>query len=497
MLNNSIRRINGIQFGLWNPKEIIDYAVCEILNIDLYSRDGPKPNGLFDLRLGTVDPQFPCYTCHESIQTCPGHFGYINLVKPVYLPHFIDSVKRLLTIICTECSNPLISLGAKGKNQNKFNQAYALCKDKQVCYECGAIQPKVTNDHMNIYLTHSNAGQSVKEKTHLTPEDCLTIFKKINDADLEKLGFSTICRPEWMIFSVVPVAPPCVRPSVFHDTGTRSENDLTYKYLEILKCNIALKNEIQRFKQQFHELKQKTPKDDKYQEIIDTFKAEKEKNIEKRFEHLQTHVTTIINNKIPGITSKNRSGRPFKCFSDRLASKSGRIRWNLMGKRTDFSSRSVITPDPALGIDELGVPLWIAMKLTVKEPVNQFNRAYLQEMVLNGSNKYPGALYIIKHGKKRYNLEFAPKKLAELRAITNLTEQEKKMLTHWESLMTVEYGDQVERQMIGSNTEFECEGQTGFYKPQSDFVIFNRQPSLHKQSMMGHKVRILPFETLS
>lgn len=497
MLNNSIRRIKGIQFGLWNPDEIREYAVAEVTNIDLYNREGPRPNGLFDLRFGTVDPQYPCYTCHDSIHTCPGHFGFIDLVKPVYLPHFMESVKKLLTVVCTECSNPMVELTCRGKNQTKFTLAYASAKNKDVCYECGAIQPKVTHDPLGIYLTHANMGQNTKEKTLLTAEDCLKILKKIKDSDLEKLGFSTKCRPEWMIFSVVPVAPPCTRPSVFHDGGTRSENDLTYKYLEILKCNIALKNEIQKFKQQLNDLKLKTPKDDKakYEHAIADFTADKERNIEKRYEHLQTHVTTIINNKIPGITSKNRSGRPFKCFSDRLTSKSGRIRWNLMGKRTDFSSRSVITPDPMLGIDELGVPLWIAMKLTVKEHVNQFNRAYLQEMVHNGSSKYPGALFIIKHGDRRYNLEFAPKKLAELRSVEKPTQQDLRMLKHWESLMTVEYGDQVERHMIGSNTQFEAEGKIGFYQPGPDFALFNRQPSLHKQSMMGHKVRILPFET--
>ncbi len=481
MLNNSIKRIKGLQFGLWSPQEIRDYAVCEVVSIDLYNREGPRPNGLFDLRMGTVDPKLPCYTCHESIHTCPGHFGYIDLVKPVYLPHFMDSVKRLLTIVCTECSNPLVDLTTKGKNQAKFNQAYASCKDKQVCYECGAIQPKVSNDYMCVYFTHNNAGQSTKEKTPLSAEDCIEIFKKIKDTDLEKLGFSTKCRPEWMIFSVFPVAPPCVRPSVFHDGGTRSENDLTYKYLEILKCNIALKNEILRFKQNLKELKEKTPKDDKakYDQVISDYIADKGRNIDKRYEHLQTHATTIINNKIPGITSKNRSGRPFKCFSDRLASKTGRVRWNLMGKRTDFSSRSVITPDPNIGIDELGVPLWIAMKLTVTEPVNQFNRVYLQEMVRNGAEKYPGALYIIKHGDKSYNLEFAPKKLAELRAIEKPTEQELKMLKHWESLTTVEYGDKVKRHMIGSNTQFESEGQPGFYKPSCDYCLFNRQPSFN------------------
>ena len=500
MLNNSIQRIKGIQFGLWNSEEIRQYAVCEIASIDLYDKVAPKPNGLFDLRMGPSDPKFSCYTCQQSIYDCPGHFGFINLVKPVYIPHFMEAIKKVLSSVCHNCSalkvphdssNPRVPI----KNSVALNLAYQSSKEKLICMECEEIQPKVSNDHLGIYFTHSNAGQSTKEKTMVTAEEALDILCRIKDEDLVKIGFSKTCRPEWMIFDVFPVAPPCVRPSVFHDGGARSENDLSHKYLDILKCNIALKKEIQQYHQKLAELKEKTPKDDKYDDIIATFRFEKERNIEKRYEHLQTHATTIMNNKIPGITSKNRSGRPFKCFSDRLASKTGRIRGNLMGKRTDFSSRSVITPDPCLGIDELGVPIWIAMKLTVKEQVNQFNQAYLREMVRNGAQQYPGAMYIIKQGEKRYNLEFAPKKLAELEKIEKPTEQELRMKRHWESLLTVEHGDFVERHVIGSNTVFECEDQDNFYRPSEDLLLFNRQPSLWKHSMMGLKARILPFDT--
>lgn len=68
-----------------------------------------------------------------------------------------------------------------------------------------------------------------------------------------------------------------------------------------------------------------------------------------------------------------RSGRPIKSICSRLKAKEGRIRGNLMGKRVDFSARTVITPDPTINIDQLGVPWSIALNLTYPETVTPYN----------------------------------------------------------------------------------------------------------------------------
>ena len=194
MLNNAIQRIKGIQFGLWSPEEIREYAVCEIASIDLYDKVAPKPNGLFDLRMGTSDPKFPCYTCQQSIYKCPGHFGYINLVKPVYIPHFMETVKKVMTSVCHNCScvlDPVVRNKAM-KNHATLHMAYQAAKEQMVCMECDEIQPKISHDSMAIYFCHSNAGQSSKEKTLVTAEECLDILRRIKDEDLEKLGFHNL-----------------------------------------------------------------------------------------------------------------------------------------------------------------------------------------------------------------------------------------------------------------------------------------------------------------
>lgn len=98
-----------------------------------------------------------------------------------------------------------------------------------------------------------------------------------------------------------------------------------------------------------------------------------------------------MNNASPSIaTVKNRSDNPIKSISERLKGKHGRVRGNLMGKRVDFSARSVITGDANIGIDELGVPYSIARNLTFPERVTPLNQHILQAMVAAGPDPPPG-----------------------------------------------------------------------------------------------------------
>ena len=151
----------------------------------------------------------------------------------------------------------------------------------------------------------------------------------------------------------------------------------------------------------------------------------------------------MVDNKIPKIPlSQQRSGRPIKALKERLKGKEGRVR-NLMGKRVDFSARSVITPDPNIGIRQLGVPEKIAKNLTKPICVNRYNIRELEKYVQNGPDVWPGAKKInkIRENKERY--------------LTSLTSHEIKL----------EAGDIVHRHLIDG-----------------DSVLFNRQPSLHRMS---------------
>ena len=163
----------------------------------------------------------------------------------------------------------------------------------------------------------------------------------------------------------------------------------------------------------------------------------------------------IANNKVKGSAPmQQRSGRPLQCIMDRLNSKYGRIRGNLMGKRVDFSARSVITGDPNLSIRELGVPLKIAMNITKPVKVNDRNKNFLTKLIQNGPDdpeKYPGAKILQRANGESISLRYVDR----------------------ESIV-LQNGDIVHRHMMDG-----------------DGVLFNRQPSLHRMSMMCHIVKVM------
>lgn len=201
----------------------------------------------------------------------------------------------------------------------------------------------------------------------LSVEQVLTILKRISDDDIKYMGFSPVfSHPAWMICQVLAIPPPAARPSIKHDAQQRSEDDLSHIIVNIIKANTTLKAKI----------KDKAPLN-----IIDDWTN-----------MLQYFIATLVDNKIPGVGPvAQRSGRPLKAIKERLSGKGGRVRGNLMGKRVDFSARSVITPDPNLSINELGIPLKIAKNITKPMIVNKINWSSLMKLVQNGANTYPGA----------------------------------------------------------------------------------------------------------
>ena len=215
----------------------------------------------------------------------------------------------------------------------------------------------------------------------LTPEICLKILRRISDEDVTFMGYSpTWSRPDWMICQVLAVPPPAVRPSVKHDAQQRSDDDLTHIIVNIIKTNKTLQEKIQ---------------------------ANAAGNVIQDWSVLlQYYVATLVDNKIPGVAAfAQRSGRPLKSIKERLNGKHGRVRGNLMGKRVDYSARSVITPDPNLSIRELGVPKKIAMNLTSPVRVNSRNKSFLTTLIQNGPSVYPGAKILVRKGGENIYLE--------------------------------------------------------------------------------------------
>lgn len=444
--NSEIEDVIGLQLSVLSPEQIEKQAVVEIITHETFSGDVPKHGGLFDPLMGVLDRGVICPTDENDNKSCPGYFGFIRLAHPVYHYQFINWIIKTLKLICLNCSNLYVDINDPEirdklrslKGLQRFQYITQKTKSIKDCRmpKCRCPRPSNVTKHESndlSLLTVESKHDNEKIKMTLRVQDVLTKFKRISDEQAEAIGYSRLwCRPEWLICQNLVVVPPSVRPSVKADNNTRSEDDITHKYITILKVNRALRQKLE---------SKATP-----QNIIDAWVSS-----------LQYNVATLVDNKIPKIPlSQQRSGRPIKALKERLKGKEGRVRGNLMGKRVDFSARSVITPDPNIGIRQLGVPEKIAKNLTKPICVNQYNIRELERYVQNGPDVWPGAKKIkkIREHREQY--------------LTSLTSHEVKL----------EYGDIVHRHLVDG-----------------DSVLFNRQPSLHRMSMQCHKVKVLPGNT--
>ncbi|MCJ7634905.1 DNA-directed RNA polymerase subunit A', partial [Candidatus Bathyarchaeota archaeon] len=438
--------IDGIRFGIISPNEIRRLSVAEVLMADTYDEDGmPIANGLMDGRFGTLEPRQRCKTCGNTAARCPGHFGHIELAAPVVHTSFAKLIYKLLSVTCRSCGRILLTddkiqefkeqiqreiklLGAP--SENLFKTIELRAKKNTVCPRCGGEQPKISFAKPTVFQEASGGGGA----NRLSPNMILERLERITDDDLVLLGLDPQGgRPEWTVLQVLLVPHVYVRPSITLESGIRSEDDLTHKLVDILRINQRLKENIE--------------------------VGAPALIVQDLSELLQYHVTTYFDNEASGIPpARHRSGRALKTLSQRLKGKEGRFRSNLSGKRVDFSARTVVSPDSNMDINDVGVPLEIAKRLTVPQRVTAWDIDEMKQLILNGPDNYPGALYVVRPDGRRIRLEF----VGELKDIAE----------------TLQVGFTVERHLRDK-----------------DIVIFNRQPSLHRMSIMAHRVKVLPYKT--
>jgi DNA-directed RNA polymerase II subunit RPB1 len=434
-------KIIGIQFSIGSPEEIRNNSVVEITSRDTYINNKPVLGGLFDPRMGVLEPGTICPTDGLTYIDSPGYFGHIELARPVIFTQHLKDIMKISKCVCYKCSKLLINkMDHKHildwSPNDRWNYVSKLASNVKRCGEfiddgCGCKQPdKIKVEEIaTIFAVWDKTPLIGNEiiRVRLTPELLLNQFKRISDEDVNFMGFNpTWSRPDWMICQVLPVPPPQVRPSVKHDAQQRSEDDLTHIYSNVIKTNNDLKDKIA---------------NNAATNVIDSLTR-----------LLQYFIAMISNNKTRGAAPMaQRSGRPFQCIFSRLNSKQGRIRGNLMGKRVNHSARSVITGDPKLSIRELGVPKKVAQNLSKPVKVNDRNKDYLTKLVQNGPDIYPGAKTLEKRSGENISLRYVDRNSIKL-----------------------ENGDIVHRCLVDG-----------------DAVLFNRQPSLHRMSMMGHIVRVM------
>ncbi|WP_224447840.1 DNA-directed RNA polymerase subunit A' [Haloprofundus salilacus] len=506
------KEIGGIRFGLMDPETYRDMSATKVITADTYDDDGyPIDMGLMDPRLGVIDPGLECRTCGQHSGSCNGHFGHIELAAPVIHVGFTKLIRRLLRSTCRNCGRLALTDEEQAEFRTRMQRAEELSEDwsdvmkaavrqarkAKRCPHCGEPQHDIKHEKPTTYYEVQDvlsgeyseliaeamqpdeeeeregmAPQELAEKTDidlqrinqilsgefrprkedrkaiekalsidltvedmnkLMPSDIRDWFEDIPDDDMETLGVDAErARPEWMILTVLPVPPVTARPSITLDNGQRSEDDLTHKLVDIIRIN-----------QRFMENREAGAP-----QLI----------IEDLWELLQYHVTTFVDNEISGTPpARHRSGRPLKTLSQRLKGKEGRFRGSLSGKRVNFSARTVISPDPTLSLNEVGVPDRVASEMTQTMNVTERNIEEARQYVRNGPESHPGANYVKRPDGRR--LKVTEKNCEEL--------AEK-----------IELGWEVNRHLVDG-----------------DIVIFNRQPSLHRMSIMAHEVVVMPYKT--
>ena len=421
-MNKPIKKqVSGLNFALLSPEQIKKLAVAKIVTPELYDIDGyPVDGGLMDLRLGAVDPGVRCRTCGGRLKECLGHPGVVELARPIIHINYLPIIDMVLRSTCEACGKILI------KDEKDLNKDLIArikkAKDGKKCPHCGIIQERVKLEKPSTF----RAG-----KRRIFPSEIRERLVKVSDSDLKLLGINPkTLRPEWTILTLLLVPSVAVRPSITLETGERSEDDVTHKLSDIIRSNQRL----------WENLNAGAP------EVI----------IEDLWDLLQYHITTLFDNSIAKIPpARHRSGQPLKTIAERIKGKEGRIRKNLAGKRVNFSARTVISPDPSLKINEVGIPFEVAKILTVAERVTSLNINRLKDLIKRTS--YPGANYVIRPDGKR----------------KRITDDLREDVAN-----EVEVGYIVERHLVDG-----------------DIVLFNRHPSLHRASLMSHYVKVLPYRT--
>jgi DNA-directed RNA polymerase II subunit RPB1 len=438
-------------------------------------------NSIYDDRMGNLGTE--CGTCGDSARgtKCPGHFGRIELNVPVIHPQFYSVIVKILKVVCFECSALLFTEDALTISEidessttcllerpiTEFLQSTMMTADylksfhrktgikrlKEIsskliksekaiiaCPACRHLQPQ--------YIEQKKNGETMI-RAYYDPDSPFTlssmkiydILATISDRTAELIGFSGHNHPVNMVLTVLPVLPTVSRPYVILSEGEKGDDDVSHVIRDIIKRNVQYKNETS----------------------SDRVKMEIERV-------LNQDIAMLFDNST-GKPIQFTTSRSFKGFKQRVDGKPGLMRKNIMGKRVDFSARTVISPDPSIGVGEIGVPYDAGFKrMTVPMRITKNNVDQVQRLVKLKKNPFFREGWKGLHGDERI-----------MDAVSVIRGGESKLLKiilQRDPHFKFRIGDVIERRMVDG-----------------DRIMFGRQPSLWKHSMMGFRVRFLPGKT--
>ncbi|RYP72490.1 hypothetical protein DL771_004130 [Monosporascus sp. 5C6A] len=479
------KKFKQIKFGIQSNQDIVNQGVIEVSDRSMYDIERgrePTQNGVLDKRLGISGKTAHCATCDLRLQDCTGHFGHVRLPLPAFHIGYIKFTISILQSICKDCSRVLLTEPERRMFLKELRRPFmdnmrrtAICKKineqcrkAKHCPYCGAVNGqirkigalKLVHDKFVAYnkstsqkkqpppskIEFDNSFAAAKKQIgdlekhmrkafeDLNPLRVLNLFKQISPTDCELLGMDpSEGRPEMFLWQYLPAPPVCIRPSVAQE-GASNEDDITTRLADIVFACGLIRAALQ--------------------------KGTALSTIMEQWEFLQLQIAVYVNSDVPGLQATGVA-KAMRGFCQRLKGKQGRFRGNLSGKRVDFSGRTVISPDPNLGIDQVAVPVLVARNLTYPERVHRDNITKLRQCILNGPDVHPGANGVLKSDGDRppvrTGLKFGDRELVA---------------------KDLRFGDIVERHL-----------------EDGDIVLFNRQPSLHKLSIMSHLAKVRPWRT--
>jgi DNA-directed RNA polymerase beta' subunit len=474
-MNQDTREIEKVAFGVYSHDEILNMSACKVSS---NKREGSGT--VYDLRMGTTDSQNTCETCKEGAQVCPGHQGHIEFNEPIIHPLYYKQVVSFLRCFCTKCYKLLIvkdQIALSGLSRYNGNSRFTKIIEKlekvDICCQpgCGNNQPDIKYGQADgsismVYVERDKNKTSIV----LTVVEIKKIFDNVTDSDIKLLGFDPkLVNPSNFIITVLPVLPPCDRPYVKAD-GHKCDDDLSNQYIEIIKVNNNLEN------------------------------PETETKRQKDIQSLKFRVLTMFDNR-KGKAKHTTNGRPIKGIKERITGKEGQIRNNLMGKRVNQSGRSVIGPDPTLKMGQIALPFEMAKILTIPVRVAVYNLDSLTKIVNDGKANFvikwatqahinlKRALFgrgtklmsgdIIHRGTIKIPIHTGKEKLVHGDMVWRCDAFLKDLKIPCKRTFRLHTGDIVERQLRDG-----------------DFVLLNRQPTLHKASMMVVIVILKKYKTI-
>ena len=450
--------VSYVGFSLSGDDDHTRDSYAAVTSWELYTAaHTPTPGGAYDLRLGTTDHGFLCLTCAHGKKLCPGHRGHLDLKVAVVQPIAVAEVRRWLRVACHACGAIIVDREKYERlpAARRLEEASSTTTEGKVC-RCGAVHPKIAKDaedHFTFWAEPPGGAAAApavarqpnepfrpeRRGRKLYPDTIRAILERIADADVEALGRGAAAHPRKLVLRVVCVPPNTIRPGVrsFGGGSGASYHDSTNLLQHLVKRNSTLPDRLP------DAMGPLGPAGGAVDDALD-----------RAVQNLQQiYYDLVAGSSATSVTqgSGGRRGlvvgsRAVSSFLRNLPRKEGRIRANMLGRRVCYISRSTISGNTALRIDQVGVPLEFARMLQVKETVQAHNRDWLMPFFLNGRRQYPGSTIVVRRAT------------GEAHDVSGLRD------------FRLEAGDVLYRDLIDG-----------------DAVFFNRQPTLERSSIGVHR----------